>query len=126
MEGRVFECPWTGRKLNSQNYDLDHLLPLSAYPINELWNLVPADAIFNRNKKRDRLPAALTLEVARPRLMIAYENYLTSESMGKILHQDALMRFNGRISNSDLSGSLANCAMQFITIVAKSRNLASF
>jgi hypothetical protein len=39
MEGRVFECPWTGHKLNSQNYDLDHLLPLSAYPINELWNL---------------------------------------------------------------------------------------
>lgn len=44
MEGRTFECPWTGKPLRrSLDYDLDHLLPVSVYPINELWSLAPTD-----------------------------------------------------------------------------------
>lgn len=126
MEGKVFECPWTGRKLTTQSYDLDHLLPLSAYPINELWNLVPADADFNRNKKRDRLPGRSTLQTARPRMAIAYENYATSQILATILKHDAEARFNGKIIPGDLPGSLASCATQFIETIAASRNLASF
>jgi predicted house-cleaning noncanonical NTP pyrophosphatase (MazG superfamily) len=57
MEGRVFECPWTGKSLRRAiDYDLDHLLPVSVYPINELWNLAPTDRRFNQHVKRDRLP----------------------------------------------------------------------
>jgi hypothetical protein len=34
MEGRVFECPWTGKSLRRAiDYDLDHLLPVSVYPM---------------------------------------------------------------------------------------------
>ena len=36
MEGQIFTCPWTGKKLSTASYDLDHLLPLSVYPINEI------------------------------------------------------------------------------------------
>jgi hypothetical protein len=36
--------PWTGRLISGgKRYDLDHLVPLVVYPMNDLWNLVPAD-----------------------------------------------------------------------------------
>jgi len=126
MEGHIFECPWTGNKLNTKSYDLDHLLPLSAYPINEMWNLVPSDAVFNRNKKRDRLPGSTALQGAQPRLALAYRHYTASQPLAVALHHDALMRFNGRVVASDLPGSLAACTTQFIQTVASVRNLASF
>jgi hypothetical protein len=126
MEGRIFECPWTGRKLMVQNYDLDHLLPLSVYPINELWNLVPADPGFNRNKKRDRLPGHSALQTARPRIATAYLHYTNSKALSDVLQQDALTRFNGQINPSDIPGSLAYCATHFIEIITSSRNLVTF
>ncbi len=126
MEGKVFECPWTGRRLTKESYDLDHLLPLSAYPINELWNLVPADADFNRNKKRDRLPGAAALLAARPRLIATYRHYSDSQALAIVLQQDALARFNGKIEQNDLPGSLAVCTAQFIEMIGSARNLASF
>jgi hypothetical protein len=44
-EHTVFTCPWTQRPLTQpHHYDLDHLVPLSLYPINELWNLLPVTA----------------------------------------------------------------------------------
>ena len=126
MEGRVFECPWTGQKLNKNNYDLDHLLPLSAYPINELWNLIPADADFNRKKKRDRLPGTSTLQHAKPHIVVAYQHYTNSQTLASILQHDALARFGGKINLNDLPASLTNCTMQFIEMVAIYRNLSSF
>lgn len=126
MEGRTFECPWTGRRLTTQNYDLDHMLPLSAYPINELWNLVPADAEFNRHRKRDRLPGAATLQTARPRIVTAYRHYNDSQTLATVLQHDALARFNGQVIPNDLPESLAGCTLQFIQMIANSRNLASF
>lgn len=126
MEGWTFECPWTGRKLDLQSYDLDHLLPLSVYPINELWNLVPADARFNRNKKRDRLPSDSTLHTAKPRIAKAYLHYTKSSHLFEVLLQNALMRFDGQIIPDDLPGSLANCTTHFIEIIAHSRNVAPF
>lgn len=126
MEGCIFECPWTGRKLTAQSYDLDHLVPLSAYPINELWNLVPADADFNRNKKRDRLPSPSALQTAQLHLVTSYQHYIASPSLATVLQYDALMRFNGKIVPGDLPNSLASCAAQFIEMIASSRNIASF
>jgi hypothetical protein len=43
--GRIdLRVPWTGRLISGgKRYDLDHLVPLVVYPMNDLWNLVPAD-----------------------------------------------------------------------------------
>jgi hypothetical protein len=69
MEDRFFECPWTGKPLrHAVDYDLDHQLPVSVYPINELWNLAPTDRRFNQHVKRDRLPTHELLIAAAPRL----------------------------------------------------------
>ena len=126
MEGEVFECIWTGKKLTRENYDLDHVIPLSVYPINEMWNLVPADAKFNRHKKRNRMPGKAALELARPRMLRSYENYIHSESLAEALQKDALMRFDGKVKTTNFSESLVTCAVGFIQTVAKARNVASF
>ncbi|RZK34411.1 MAG: hypothetical protein EOO61_13640 [Hymenobacter sp.] len=53
VEQVTFVCPWTQKHLTqSYQYDLDHLLPLTVYPINELWNLLPVDREFNQRVKR--------------------------------------------------------------------------
>jgi len=60
MHGRVFECSWTGKSLRRPTeYDLDHLLPVSVYPINELWNLTPTDRQFQPARHSAKLRASL-------------------------------------------------------------------
>ena len=52
-EGSVY-CVWTGLKINQ--YDIDHIIPFSIWKNNDLWNLLPAQAKIN-NQKRDKIPA---------------------------------------------------------------------
>ena len=71
-----FICPWTQKRLTQpQHYDLDHLLPLAVYPVNELWNLLPVDREFNQHTKRDKVPDAKRLTAAEPLLAAAYTTY---------------------------------------------------
>lgn len=81
MEGNHFVCPWTEKQITLHvPYDLDHLVPVSIYPINELWNLVPSDPSFNSHTKRDRLPSGERLSRAQPHLILAYSNYADSQA----------------------------------------------
>jgi len=128
MEGRAFTCPWTEKQVvYGIPYDLDHLLPVSLYPINELWNLVPADPYFNSHTKRDRLPTLEKLRQAKPHLELAYRQYSTSNSLFVALQEDVGVRFS-TISSSTVSFPLAiaNAVVDLIDIVAESRNLARF
>jgi SAM-dependent methyltransferase/SOS-response transcriptional repressor LexA len=47
-------CVWTDRPLRIQ-FDVDHAIPFALWRNNDLWNLLPASASAN-NQKRDRLP----------------------------------------------------------------------
>ena len=126
MEDKEFICPWTEKRItNGIEYDLDHLLPLSLYPINELWNLVPADPDFNSNKKRDRLPKPEKLQQAKPHLELAYRQYGTSQSLATALKSDAALRFS-TLSGDVFSTALANAVVNLIDIIGESRNIARF
>lgn len=50
---------WSGDPLYS--YDIDHCVPFSYWPNNDLWNLLPASTRENR-VKRDRLPSQARLK----------------------------------------------------------------
>jgi SAM-dependent methyltransferase len=52
---------WSGEPLYS--YDIDHCVPFSYWPNNDLWNLLPASRGENR-VKRDRLPSQARLKAA--------------------------------------------------------------
>ncbi len=126
MEGHVFECPRTGRSLRRPiDYDLDHLLPVSVYPISELWNLAPSDRQFNQHVKRDRLPSHDLLLTAAPRLEIAYQRYSTSGLLGTALRQDVAARFT-RAGASPGPREIATVVVDFLDRAAEARNLARF
>jgi len=103
LEGHNFVCPWTEKRIvRPGQYDLDHLVPVSIYPINELWNLVPSDPDFNSHKKRDRLPTRQSLERAQPHLMRTYATYEVSKDLATALHQDVAVRFAMPAMSHDL------------------------
>jgi len=128
MEGKEFVCPWTETLIvQGIQYDLDHLLPVSLYPINELWNLVPAEPKFNSHIKRDRLPTLEKLRQAQSHLELAYRHYSTSNLLLVALQEDVEVRFS-TVSPSTVSFplALASAVVDLIDIVAESRNLARF
>ncbi|BAB77475.1 HNH endonuclease domain-containing protein (plasmid) [Anabaena sp. FACHB-709] len=128
MEGTEFVCPWTKKHISyGIRYDLDHLLPVSLYPINELWNLVPADPNFNSHTKRDRLPSQAKLQQAQPSLELAYRNYSTSSSLSLALQEDVAVRFATIFGDTAcFPGVLSAAVVDLIDVFAESRNLARF
>lgn len=127
MEGREFICPWTERHIrNGTAYDLDHLIPVSVYPINELWNLVPADPRFNSHVKRDRLPSVQSLTRAEPRLVVAYSNYGCSKELAAAIQEDVAIRFATVPTESASPESIALVVVDFIDQFAQARHLTRF
>lgn len=123
LEGRRFRCPWTGRVLTPDAYDLDHVVPISVYPINELWNLVPADRSFNQHRKRDRLPGPAVLADAVGTLEETYGQYGTSRGLSGVLRDDVMGRFG--LGEAEL-GAVARAVASFVEAVANGRNLPRF
>lgn len=60
------QCVWSAKPLK-QEYDIDHSMPFSRWPNNDLWNLVPSDSKEN-NSKRDKLPSEKRLNAAKERM----------------------------------------------------------
>jgi hypothetical protein len=129
MEGVTFTCPWTFKTLSSgEPFDIDHLLPLAVYPVNELWNLLPADRAFNQNEKRDRIPSLAKLQRAQPLIALSYGNYERQSELRKAVREDASLRFanlgNNKDGGEDFATALAAHTVRFIEQVAQSRSVA--
>lgn len=126
-ENHHFICPWTQKIISSSShYDLDHLLPLAVYPVNELWNLLPVDREFNQQVKRDKVPTAQRLTNAEPLLTAAYSTYLRSPALQKAVREDAALRFAGLSADQTFAASLASRAVRFIDDVAAARYVQRF
>lgn len=128
MEGLEFVCPWTERRIRRpEEYSVDHLIPLALYPINELWNLVPADPRFNSHVKRDRAPSPERLDRAEPHITLAYANYMRSADTREALTQDVALRFASLPRAHDLlPGAVARAAVDFVDRLASARHAARF
>lgn len=124
-EGVTFTCAWSQRRISRGDaYDLDHLVPVSVYPMNELWNLVPTHPAAN-NIKRDRIPTPSFLERAVAPLSETYENYQKHHDLKPVLIEDSQMRFSVLDASShQFSERLAQHVVTFMDQVAESRSLA--
>ena len=71
-DGHLF-CVWTGKRLRERNLDIDHCFPWSAWPCDDLWNLLPAQRSVNQHRKRELLPDDSTLRGASDRIMDWWE-----------------------------------------------------
>ncbi len=127
-EGHVFTCPWTQRRITLKSqYDVDHVLPLSVYPTNELWNLVPSDPEFNQRSKRDRIPSLARLKQAQPHLARSYRCYLQSSSLARVLKDDVTMRFGSvsyEVNNYEFG--VTEAVVRFVELFGNARNLSRF
>ncbi len=128
MEGKQFICPWTEKLLRDRiPYDIDHLVPVAVYPINELWNLIPTDPEFNQRVKRHRLPTDDRLLRATPHLAGAYSIYRSAKPLAEALYEDAAVRFTGVPSASpDFADTLAHAVVGFIQQITELRNIERF
>ncbi len=79
--GRPVSCVWTGRKLQPNDFDIDHCLPWSAWQCDDLWNLLPSAPGINRHQKRELLPSADRLEASRAAIKAWWQDaYLDSST----------------------------------------------
>lgn len=62
----IAKCVWSAKSL-TQKYDIDHSMPFSRWPNNDLWNLLPTDCDVN-NQKSDRLPTEKILKQSKERI----------------------------------------------------------
>lgn len=82
-QGQV-HCVWTGKKITS--YAIDHVVPFAVWKNNDLWNLLPAAAKINA-QKRDKIPAPELIERQRDHILEYWE----------LLHENQQQRFQKEI-----------------------------
>lgn len=73
-------CVWTGKRLRRGGLDIDHCFPYSAWPCDDLWNLMPATRNVNQREKRELLPDDRTLRGARDRILEWWDVAYCSET----------------------------------------------
>ncbi|TYK66665.1 class I SAM-dependent methyltransferase [Colwellia echini] len=62
----IAQCVWSAKTLTNK-YAIDHSMPFSRWPNNDLWNLLPADSDIN-GQKSDRLPTEHKLLASKERI----------------------------------------------------------
>jgi hypothetical protein len=124
LEGKTFVCPWTGKNLIARNYAIDHIVPVSVYPTNELWNLVPSDEHFNAHTKRARMPTASRMASATLHLARTYGLYMGSQALGQALRSDLRQRF--ALSPISKPKEIAETVSDATLAIAEARSVARF
>ena len=124
LEGKTFVCPWTGKNLSARNYAIDHIIPVSVYPTNELWNLVPSDGYFNAHTKRARMPTASRMVSATLHLAQTYGLYMGSQNLGEALRLDLRERF--ALSPISEPQEIAETVAGATLAIADARSVARF
>lgn len=80
QRGAPVRCVWTGLPLRGRAIEVDHCLPWSAWPCNDLWNLLPASREANR-QKGGQVIAGTALAAAKPRILEWWQQgYLAADA----------------------------------------------
>jgi len=87
-QGHDVRSVWSGKPLYS--YDIDHCLPFSYWPNNDLWNLLPSSREENRVKS-DRLPSKTRLHASRHQITDWWQQAWNSESEKQRFFVEAAM-----------------------------------
>jgi hypothetical protein len=124
LEGKTFVCPWTGKNLVARNYAIDHIIPVSVYPTNELWNLVPSNEYFNAHTKRARMPTASRMASATLHLAQTYGLYMGSQTLEQALRSDLRERF--ALSPISEPKEIAETVAGATLAIAKARSVERF
>jgi hypothetical protein len=125
FKGCELVCPYTRKPLKDidcDHFELDHVIPVAVYPINDLWNLLPVDAKSNSGAggKFAMIPHRDILFDAVPTIANVYELYLDTDYR-RLFKEQYKLRL-GPSSFKD-KRSLALKAVNFIDSVAENRSV---
>lgn len=79
VKGAQLKCVWSRKEWESDNLEIDHILPFSVYRSNDLWNLVPSIRSVNNNK-RDKIPSEKRFVKSKDLIIHCWENYYNLEA----------------------------------------------
>ena len=122
LEGFEFICPWTSKRLAKASYHLDHVVPVSVYPLHELWNLVPSDPRFNMHGKSDRLPSTEKMRKGQGPIVNTFSNYRSGDDLRSAFDEDVRSRFSVESSPE----RVAHALVELVHAIGESRNLVRF
>ena len=92
------KCVWTGKIIEDNKKDIDHILPYSVWQNNDYWNLLPSDRIINQRQKKDKIPTSKLIE-KRADIIIDY---------WKIYEKELPKTFKSQITTSLINNSEIN------------------
>lgn len=124
MDGEQLSCFWTDKPLRMGFYDIDHIIPISTYPINELWNLVPAEPSFNQHIKRALMPDEEWRETLPQRLTKTYQFYKKNPRLEEALQRSSRLRFTDEQAAN--LPKLTNAVTTMVFAVADSKSTPRF
>ena len=114
---RPLYCVWSGKKLSDNNLDIDHCLPWSAWPCNDLWNLMPSDRTINQKQKRDKLPSNSILMAAKERILSWWEEaYSKEENLLSYRFYSEAQSSLPRLDNSNLDEIFLSLGLKRISL----------
>ncbi|MGB3766167.1 MAG: hypothetical protein WA947_06370 [Phormidesmis sp.] len=87
---------------------------------------MPSDPKFNSHQKRDLLPTAERLAIARPHLEQTYTKYGGSSTLDGVLKEDAALRFTRVWLEMAFSADLALAVIDLVKEVSELRDVARF
>ncbi|WP_031568257.1 class I SAM-dependent methyltransferase [Rheinheimera texasensis] len=115
--GEDVRSVWSGKPLYS--YDIDHCLPFSYWPNNDLWNLLPASSAENRQKS-DRLPSRQRLHTSRSQITDWWQQAWQSQTEQKRFFTEAALSLPN-IADNSTDFDLVFEALQFQSAGIKQR-----
>lgn len=107
-------CLWSGSRL-TKKYDVDHCLPFSRWPNNDLWNLFPTKSAVNL-RKRDRIPSEVRLRDSKSRILEWWDRAWSADSSERFYTEASLSLPGLRRSGISLSDVYDAVAIQSIRL----------
>ena len=121
LAARAQRCVWSGRRLNPENFVVDHAIPFALWGNNDLWNLLPAHKVVN-GQKSDKLPSAELLKSRQPQILDSWR--LTRDAMPMAFdRQAAHLLGHGLQAGKAWEGELFNRLREAIELTALQRGI---
>ena len=99
MQQQAVNCCWSGSKIKLNSYAVDHAIPFSRWPNNDLWNLLPTHDKLNA-KKSDKLPTGSKLNASRDSIIYWWKQ-AWQEAQPEFFTQANLALPNLSVSNTN-------------------------
>ena len=75
LENNTLKCVWSGNILTNTESAIDHVIPFSVWPNNNLWNLLPSNKRINLSKL-DKIPSQNRLIKSKNEVVFYWGKYL--------------------------------------------------